>query len=169
MRSAVVERFTWSDDAVMIEVTVASLAAQQFLRGIRPERLESLVPAATVVEVPARYRIISEGGYATKFWLIRSGAVALELNLPDRGTMVVETLGLGDVLGWSWLFPPYRWSLDAVAAQPAEMLEFDGPAVRAACDQDPALGYELTRRFVVVAARRLQAARYRLLQASERP
>jgi CRP/FNR family cyclic AMP-dependent transcriptional regulator len=150
----------------MIEVTVASLAAQQFLRGVHPDLLASLAPAATVVRMPARHRIFSEGGYATRFWLIRSGSAALGLDLPGRGTIVVEALGRGDVLGWSWLFPPYRWSLNAITTQPTEMLEFDGPMVRSVFDKEPVLGYEITRRFVVVAARRLQATRCRLIEAT---
>ncbi|MBV9380383.1 MAG: Crp/Fnr family transcriptional regulator, partial [Streptosporangiaceae bacterium] len=75
----------------------------------------------------------------------------------------VETLGMGDVLGWSWLFSPYRWVFGATALTAVEAFEFDGPAVRAQLEADPALGYELTRRFVAVAANRLQATRFRLL------
>jgi CRP/FNR family transcriptional regulator, cyclic AMP receptor protein len=147
----------------MIEVTVESLAAHQFLRGVRPQLLARLIPAVTVIELPARYRIFNEGGYATKFWLIRSGAVTLDMDVPGRGVVAVEALGLGDVLGWSWLVPPHQWSLSAITAQPAELLEFDGRAVRAAFEDSPQLGYEITRRFVAVVARRLQATRYRLI------
>jgi CRP/FNR family transcriptional regulator, cyclic AMP receptor protein len=147
----------------VIEVTVDSLAAQQFLRGVRPKLLARLVPAVAVVELPARYRIFTEGGYAGKFWLIRSGEVKLGLDVPGHGVVVVEALGLGDVLGWSWLIPPHQWSLSAITAQPAELLEFDGSAVRAAFDDDPLLGYEITRRFVAVMARRLRATRRRII------
>ena len=149
----------------MIEVTVASLAAHPFLRGVRPDLLGRLVPAASVVRMPARYRILSEGGYATKFWLLRSGAVALGLDVPGQGLVVVETLGLGDLLGWSWMFTPYRWTFSAMTAEPTEAFEFDARAVRAVLEEDPRLGYELTRRLAGVIAARLQATRCRLLQA----
>jgi CRP/FNR family cyclic AMP-dependent transcriptional regulator len=149
----------------MIQVTVASLAEHSFLRSARPSGLERLVPTASVVRMPARCRIFSEGGYAAKFWLIRSGAVALVLDAPGRGPMVVQTLGRGDVLGWSWMSPPYRWALGAVTTEPVEMFEFDGPSVQSALDADPQLGYEMTRRFIGVIARRLQATRSSLLQA----
>lgn len=144
---------------------MASLAAHPFFRGVRPDLLERLMPAASVVRMPARSRIISEGGHATKFWLFRSGAVSLGLDAPGCGLVVVETLGRGDLLGWSWMFPPYRWTFSAVTTEPAEAFEFDGPAVRAAFEDSPELGYEMTRRFVAVVAHRLQATRFRLLQA----
>jgi CRP-like cAMP-binding protein len=150
----------------MIEVTIESLAAHPFLRGVRPGHLARLVPAASDVRMPAGERIFEEGGYAAKFWLIRSGAVALGLDMPGRGLVVVQTLGRGEVLGWSWLFPPYRWSFGAVTTEPAEAFEFDGPAVRAAFDEDTCLGYEMTRRFVEVVGRRLAATRFRLLQTT---
>ena len=147
----------------MIEVTTAGLADQPFLRGMSQEHLSKLAEVATVVMIPARYRVFEDGGNATRFWLIRSGRVALDFHIPGRGLVVVETLGMGDVLGWSWLFPPYRWVFGAMALAPAEAFQFDGPAVRARLDAEPVLGYELTRRFVAVVANRLQATRFRLL------
>jgi hypothetical protein len=150
----------------MIEVTVASLAAHPFLRGVRPDLLARLVPAASAVKLPARYRLFEEGGHANRFWLIRSGAVALGLDVPGQGLVVVQTLGRGEVLGWSWLFVPYRWAFGAVTTEPVEAFEFDAPAVRAAFDADPCLGYAMTGRFVEVAAGRLQATRFRLLQTT---
>jgi CRP-like cAMP-binding protein len=83
--------------------------------------------------------------------------------LPGRGDVVVETLGPGAVLGWSWLFEPYRWHFGAVAVEETLTVEMDGAGVRRLCEQDPALGYELTRRFMAVVVHRLQANRMRLL------
>lgn len=147
----------------MIEVTTAALADHPFLRGVPQEHLCKLAEAATVVAIPARQRIFEDGGNASRFWLIRSGRVALDFQIPGQGLVTVETLGMGDVLGWSWLFPPYRWVFGALALTQAEAFEFDGPAVHARLDTDPGLGYELTRRFVAVVANRLQATRFRLL------
>jgi CRP/FNR family transcriptional regulator, cyclic AMP receptor protein len=166
VRSSLTSRFRWRDPEEMIEVTVASLAAHPFLRGVRPDLLARLVPTAVAVRMPARQRVFEEGGYAAKFWLIRSGAVALGLDMPGHGLVVVATLGRGDVMGWSWLFPPYRWSFGAVTTEPVEAFEFDGRAARAAFDEDPCLGYEMTRRFVEVVAGRLQATRFRMLQTT---
>ena len=145
-------------------VTAAALATHHFLRGMPRELISELVPAATLVSIPAHQRIFEDGGIAQGFWLIRSGTVALDLHVPGEGQIVVETLGMGEVLGWSWQLPRYRWALGAVAIQPTEAFRFDGPAVRALCDADPRLGYELTRRFLDVASNRLKATRDRLLE-----
>lgn len=144
-------------------VTPATLAAHAFLRGMPIVQVAELAPAASLVQLPARHRLFEDGGFANRFWLIRSGSVALDLHVPGYGWVIIETLGLGEVVGWSWLFPPYEWAYGAVTLQPTETFEFDGPAVRARCDADPALGYDLTRRFLTVLARRLQVSRMRLL------
>jgi CRP-like cAMP-binding protein len=78
----------------------------------------------------------------------------------------MDTIGMGELLGWSWLFPPFKWAFGAVAAGPVEAFEFDGPAVRACCAADPALGYELTQLLTRVIANRLQATRIKLISAS---
>jgi CRP/FNR family transcriptional regulator, cyclic AMP receptor protein len=83
--------------------------------------------------------------------------------------MKIDTIGMGEVLGWSWLYPPYRWAFGAVAAGPVEAFEFNGRTVRARCESDPALGYEITRRLALVVAKRLQATRVRLITASGLP
>jgi CRP-like cAMP-binding protein len=144
-------------------VTATTLANHHFLRGMPRELVAELVPAARLVSMPAGRRIFEDGGIAQGFWLIRSGSVALDLQVPGEGQLVIETLGMGEVLGWSWQLPRYRWALGAVAVQPTEAFQFDGPAARALCDADPRLGYELTRRFLDVASNRLQATRNRLL------
>ncbi len=145
------------------EVTPGMLTGHGFLRGMPREQLAELAPAASLVTIPARSRLFEDGGYATHFWLIRSGSVALDLHLPGKGWVIVETIGLGQVVGWSWLFPPYTWAFGAVTLLPTEAFRFDAAAVRALCDADPALGYQLTRRFLTVLAHRLQATRMRLL------
>ena len=80
--------------------------------------------------------------------------------------MVIETIGMGELLGWSWLFPPYKWAFGAVAATAVEAFEFDAPAVRKLCAADPALGYELNQRITAVLAKRLRATRIRLIAPS---
>ena len=145
-------------------VTVTALTAHRFLHGLPSEQVARLVPTARLVSLPPGRRIFEDGESAGKFWLIRSGSVALDLHVPRAGLLIIETLGMGDVLGWSWLLPPYVWTLGAVTVQPTEAFQFDGRAVRALCDADPELGYQLTRRFLSVAAERLQVTRTRLLE-----
>jgi CRP/FNR family transcriptional regulator, cyclic AMP receptor protein len=153
----------------MIEVTAEALARHPFLHGMSPDHLAVLAEAARDVTFPDRHRLFEDGGSAGRFWLIQSGHVALDLHVPGQGRMKIDTIGMGELVGWSWLFPPYRWAFGAVADGPVEAFEIDGRAVRARCESDPALGYELTRRLAYVVARRLQATRVRLITTSTLP
>ena len=150
----------------MTEVTAAALAAHPFLHGMPDNQVAVLAQAACDVRFGARHRLFEDGGHASRFWLIQSGCVALDLNVPGKGRTRIETIGIGELLGWSWLFPPFTWAFGAVTIGPVEAFEFDGRAVRAYCAADPALGYELTQRLVRVIANRLQATRIRLISVS---
>jgi CRP/FNR family transcriptional regulator, cyclic AMP receptor protein len=147
----------------MTEVTAAALATHPFLHGMPRDQLGVLAVASSDVKFPARHRIFEDGGNATRFWLIQSGHVSLDLQVPGEGPVVIETLGLGELLGWSWLFPPFKWAFGAVTATPVGAFEFDAPAVREACAANPGLGYELNQRITRVLAKRLQATRIRLI------
>ena len=108
-------------------------------------------------------RLFDEGGRAGHCWLIRLGRVALDTDVPGRGHVVVQTLGPGDLLGWSWLIPPYRWHFGARAIGAVQATAFDADRLRALADQDPRLGYALTRQLLTVVLDRLQSTRARLL------
>jgi len=150
----------------MIEVSAATLAAHPFLRGMSRDQLSVLAEAACDVRFPAKHRLFDDGGNATRFWLIQCGHVSLDLNVPGEGSVVTETIGMGELLGWSWLFPPFKWAFGAVAATAVEAFEFDASAVRDRCVADPALGYELNQRITEVLAKRLRATRIRLITRS---
>ncbi len=107
--------------------------------------------------------LFREGDVADTFYLVRRGRVAFELNTPDRGGIVIETVDSGDVVGWSWLFPPYRTHFDARAVEEVRAIAFDGACLRGKCEEDPRLGYELMQRFAQVMIDRLQHTRFRLL------
>ena len=147
---------------------IAVLRAQPFLRGMREDHLASLATRCRHVEVPGRQRLFDEGQTADRFWLIDAGQVELDARVPGHGRLIIDTLGRGDVVGVSWHLPPYQWRFGAIAAQPMQAFEFDARAVRAACGDDPALGYEFCRRFSAVLVRRLQSTRARLLDMSAR-
>jgi CRP/FNR family transcriptional regulator, cyclic AMP receptor protein len=153
----------------MIEVTAEALAAHPFLHGLSRDHLAVLADTACDVSFPVRHRLFEDGGSATRFWLLQSGHVALDLHVPGQGRMTIETIGMGELLGWSWLFPPYRWAFGAVAASPVEAFEFNAREVRARCESDPVLGYEITTRLARVLAKRLQSTRVRLITASSQP
>ena len=149
----------------MTEVITPALAAHPFLRGLPRVHLDTLGMTASDVTFGPGQRIFEAGGYAGRFWLVQSGHIVLDVPVPGGGAVIVDTIGLGDLLGWSWLFPPFRWAFGAVSLTPVRAFEFDAAAIRALCAADPAFGGELTRRVAAVMARRLAAARTRLLAA----
>lgn len=135
----------------------------EVFEGLSGEDLDLIAGCATNVRFAAGDLLIEEGGHADTFFLLRTGRVGLEVHVPDGGALIVDTLGPGDVVGWSWLFPPYRWSFDARAVEDARAVAFDGACLRGKCDDDPRLGYALMQRFSRVIGSRLQATRLQLL------
>jgi CRP/FNR family transcriptional regulator, cyclic AMP receptor protein len=139
------------------------LADVPLFEGMGPERLELLAGCAANVRFEPGDVLFRDGDEANAFYVIRAGTVALEMFVPARGGMTIETIGAGEVVGWSWLFPPYRWHFDARALAQVRATAIDGACLRGKCDDDPALGYDLMRRFAQVMIERLQWTRLRLL------
>jgi CRP/FNR family transcriptional regulator, cyclic AMP receptor protein len=152
-----------------METAFDLLNAQPFLAGLTDRQLDRLSMWAKRSLFHAGNRVFREGTPAERFWLIREGRVDLDTHVPGRGDVIVESLGPGAVLGWSWLFPPYRWHFGAVATQTTFGIELDGPGVRQLCQRDPSLGYDLSTRFMQVMLERLQATRLRLLDLYQTP
>ncbi|MGW4351882.1 cyclic nucleotide-binding domain-containing protein [Nocardia sp. NPDC004582] len=125
--------------------------------------LATLATAGRTVGYPAGQRLIVEGRRADRCWLIHTGHVVLDAHIPGRGETVVQTLGPGDLLGWSWLVPPYRWHFGAVTAEPVRAIEFDAARLTEFADADPAFGHALTLLLFEALLERLQATRARLL------
>jgi CRP/FNR family transcriptional regulator, cyclic AMP receptor protein len=146
----------------VLTTTIEMLAEQPFLTGLTEYQLSRLAPLTSRSMFHADNRVFTQGTPAEQFWLITDGRVYLDAEVPGHDNLVLETLKPGAVLGWSWLFPPYRWHFGAVATSTTHTLTFNGPLVRALCQRDPALGYELTTRFLQVMGERLQSARHRL-------
>jgi CRP-like cAMP-binding protein len=134
-----------------------------FFGGMSPERLALLAGCASNVHFDAGGLIFREGDEADTFYVVRHGTVAIELHAPARNPMTVETIEAGDVLGWSWLFPPYRTHFDARALSSVRATGIDGTCLRGKCEDDPALGYDLMKRFAQVFTERLHWTRLRLL------
>ena len=137
--------------------------------GLDPAFAQRLAGCAVNEGFRAGELIVREGDAANTFWVLRHGRVALQLHTPNRGALTVETLDAGEVLGWSWLFPPYRWHFDARALDDVRAIAVDGACLRGKCDADPAFGDSLMRRFSQVMMERLQATRVRLLDLYGRP
>jgi CRP/FNR family cyclic AMP-dependent transcriptional regulator len=139
------------------------IAVAPVFEGLRPEQLASIAGCGQHVEVPAGAMLLREGEAADRLFLIRRGAVALEVHSPGRGPLVIETLHAGDSVGLSWLFAPYRWQLDARTLEPCELVVFDGACLRSRCEEDHELGYRLMTRFAANVISRLHATRLQLL------
>jgi len=139
------------------------LRGHKFFAGLDSEYLTLLSGCASNVVFAADSFLFREGEPAETFYLIREGKVALEIAAPGRGALVVQTLGPGDVAGFSWLFDPHRWEFDGRAVERVLAVRMDGACLRGKCDADPRLGYELMQRFAGLMTSRLQATRLQLL------
>ncbi|HEY7708156.1 MAG TPA: cyclic nucleotide-binding domain-containing protein [Gaiellaceae bacterium] len=138
------------------------LVESRLFADLSEEHLRTIAGCASIAHFEDEH-VFREGGDADTFYVIRSGSVALETHVPGRGPARLMTLHSEDVLGWSWLFPPYRWHLDARAIGHVRAIAFDGACLRQKSVADHELGYELLRRFAEVIVSRLQATRMQLL------
>jgi CRP-like cAMP-binding protein len=139
------------------------IAEHPFFAELEESYTSLLVGCASNVRFDAGAYIFKEGEEANEFYLIRAGRVALEIFAPQRKPVIVETLGEGDVLGWSWLLPPYTWKFHARAVEMTRAIALDGKCLRTKCEQNHDLGYELLKRFAQIIERRLEATRFQLL------
>jgi CRP/FNR family cyclic AMP-dependent transcriptional regulator len=144
--------------------SIAELVARHPLFAGLPADIAELVAGCSQnVAIAAGLLVLSEGHPADTLYLVRRGRIALEVHEAGRGPLIVEMIGPGQVLGWSWMFPPYRWHFDARAVEKVGAIAVDAACLRAKADADPAFGYELVRRCAAVMLDRLQATRFRLL------
>ncbi len=146
-----------------IKTLEALLVELPFFSGLAPEHLELIAGCASNVQFEAGEQIFREGEPANRFYLLRFGRVAVEIFAPGKGPVTIQTLHEGDVLGWSWLLPPYRWHHDARALDLTRAIAFDGTCLRRKCEEDPRLGYDLMSRFAQVIVSRLQGAQLQLM------
>lgn len=139
------------------------LTEHPFFRGLAPGDIQFLTGCAKNARFEAGQVIFREGQDADQFYLVRDGKVALEVFMSGRGSAPILTLGAGDVLGWSWLIPPYKWRFDARAIEATRAFALDGKCLREKCGEDPRLGYELLKRVAAIMAERLHATRLQML------
>ena len=139
------------------------LRQHPFLAGLSESHMQVLVGCASNVRFAEGAPLIHEGEVANKFYLVRAGRIALETDVNARGKIRIQTVGPGDVLGWSWLISPYRWHFNALAVADVRAVALDGECLRKKCDDDHDFGYEMLSRFSQVMERRLEATRIQLL------
>jgi len=138
------------------------LQEHPFFKDMEPTYLQTLSGCAKNERFEAGEYVAHEGEQADKFYLIRSGTVALEFDAPGREPIVIETLHTGEILGWSWLVPPFKWSYDLRATELSRLVSMDAACLRKKVDKDHSLAYDLYRRFTTIMARRLHAAHLQL-------
>jgi len=139
------------------------LAEHPFFKGLEPQYLQLITGCASNVRFDSGEFFFHEGEEANAFYIIRQGAVAVEAFLAGKGSLIVDTYTDGEVLGWSWLIPPYNWHLDARATELTRAIALDGKCLREKCERDKTLGYELLKRFAKIIEQRLEASRLQLL------
>ena len=140
-----------------------TLAGHRFFRSVDSAFLRILTGCTAMVDFKAGEIIFRQDHDAKRFYGLTRGCVALELHTPGKGTVVIETLGPGDVFGSSWLFPPYRYDYDARAVQDTRAVAFNAECLRNLCEADHDLGYDLMKRFAAIMRSRLQMARLQCL------
>lgn len=139
------------------------ISEHQFFKDLAPRHLDVLVRCASKVVFEPSHLIFREGAEANHFYLIRQGLVSLDVFIPGRGAVSIQTITEGQILGWSWLFPPHRWHFDARSIGFTVAISFDADSLRAESDADHELGYQLMKRFADVIMQRLQATRLQML------
>lgn len=139
------------------------LAEHPFFKELKPHDLQIVVGCASNVRFEPGQFLVRADDEANEFYLVRHGKIALEMFVPGRGAMTIQTIGEGEVIGWSWLIGPHQWHFDARAVELTRAIALDGKCLRKKCEEDHDLGYELLKQFAHILEQRLQATRLQLL------
>ncbi len=139
------------------------LKEHPFFSGFPEDQISLVAGCARNHRFDAGQYLFHEGDPADEFFLIRHGKVALEIAAPGQPPIIISTLGEGEIVGASWLLPPYRWNSDARALELVRALGIDAACLRGKCEADHHLGYEMMKCFAPVLVKRLQATRLQIL------
>lgn len=145
------------------ETMATRVALHPFLAGMNRGQLVLLTDCAVSVRFRSGDLILREGDHADRIYLIETGKVILESGKDHGKPVIVDTITAGDLLGWSWMFPPHVWQFTARAVEPTRAMFFAGAVLREYCERDHSLGYELLKRLTAVMNRRMQNARQKML------
>jgi CRP-like cAMP-binding protein len=152
-------------ETVAVPPLLPVIRSHPFFQELPLRHLHLLAANGLVMSFEPGQSIFREGDPANRFYLITAGTVALESHLRGEPSIRIQTLGSGDVLGWSWLFPPYYWHFDARVLKPTTTVYFYGSRLREYCESDHDLGYELMKKTTQMLIHRLQETRRLLLQS----
>lgn len=148
---------------MMSDLTSDVVRVHPFFSGMKSKHLGIFLESATRARFAPEEMLFREGEPANQFYLIQKGRIVLEAREPRRTPAVIQTLGCGDVLGWSWLFPPFTWHFSARAVEPASAIVLNAGHLLAAADADHDFGYELMKRVTRLVIHRLQITRERIV------
>ena len=146
-----------------METLESIITEHPFFEGFKPHHIKLLVGCASNVRFNPGEFLLRGGEEANQFFVLRQGKVAIELSAPGRKPIMIQMLEGGEIIGWSWLVPPYQWRFNGRAIELTRAIAFDGKCLRTKCEEDHDLGFELLKRFTTVITRRLDAASLQLL------
>jgi CRP-like cAMP-binding protein len=139
------------------------LSEHPFVKDLEPEHIKLIVGCASNIVFKRGEFLFREGEEANAFYIIRTGKVIIETYRPEKGPIAIQTRGEGDVTGWSWLVPPYRWHFDARAYELTRAIALDGKCLRGKCEEDHDLGYAIMKKFALLMSERVEATRMQLM------
>ena len=140
------------------------LSKQKFFSGLDPDLVDFIATCASEEHLERGAVLFQHGQRARSFYLLRSGRITIESPAIEGPSLEVQSLGPGMILGWSWLIAPYKWSFQARAEEPTDLIEFDGKAILDRCDKEPQFGYALLKRFSALMSERLEASRQKMME-----
>jgi CRP-like cAMP-binding protein len=143
--------------------TAEYLSAHEFFSEFSGDSLKFLCECASIREINKGQILFRQGEKADKFYVVLNGRISIEMPAIMGPTLVIQTLGENQVLGWSWLIPPYKWNFQTEAAEDSKLLQFDGAAILAKCEKEPAFGYEVLKKFAGLMSVRLNAAPQKMM------
>jgi CRP/FNR family cyclic AMP-dependent transcriptional regulator len=143
--------------------TAEYLSAHEFFSEFSDDVLKFLCESSSTREIKKGEILFRQGENADKFYVVRSGRISIQIPAIMGPVLEIQTLGKDQVLGWSWLISPYKWNFQTRAEEDSELLQFDGTAILARCEQDPQFGYELLKKFAGLMSERLNAARQKMM------
>ena len=139
------------------------LSAHEFFSEFSDDSLKFLCECSSTREIKKGQILFLQGEHADKFYVVRSGRISIQMPAIMGPTLEIQTVDEDQVLGWSWLISPYKWNFQTKAEEDSELLQFDGVAILARCEQEPKFGYELLKKFAGLMSVRLNAARQKMM------
>lgn len=145
------------------QASAENLSAHEFFSELSEDTLKFLYECSRTLVIKKGQILFQQGERADKFYLVLSGRISIQMPAIMGPTLEIQALGNGQVLGWSWLIAPYKWHFQTRAEEDSELLQFDGAAIRARCEQEPKFGYEMLKKFAGLMSERLNASREKMM------